>query len=129
MDEYDEGSMPTRSLSLQAINSQIASYNYQPHLAPPVLKLRTSVKNTGRLHGDEVVMLYVMPPAKLGAPRQNLRNYRRLHLRAGESATVEFDVTSHDLAFARADGEMSSVAGKWQIRVGSASPVVLQMNE
>ena len=125
--EVDGESSSMRSLSLREINSQITEYYHRPHLAPPVLKLSVSVKNAGDLDGDEVVMLYVMPPPGMGAPQQNLRNYRRVHLRAGESAIVEFDVTSHDLAFAHADGKVRSAAGSWQIRVGSASSIALHV--
>ena len=87
------------------------------------------MKNTGRVDGDEVVMLYVLPPQGMGAPQQNLRDYRRVHVPAGESVSVDFDVTSHDLAFAHADGKVSSAAGTWQVRVGSASAIALHVAE
>jgi hypothetical protein len=124
-----QGSLSKQSFSLREINSQIVEHYYRPHLAPPLLKLSINVKNTGRLDGDEVVMLYVMPPPGLGAPRQNLRNYRRVHLRVGETTSIDFDVTSHDLAFAQADGKVGSAIGRWQIQAGSAPSVTLRVSE
>ena len=38
-------------------------------------------------------------------------------LAAGNSTTVNFPVTAHDLSYAHADGSRATVPGVWRIRV------------
>ena len=133
--EYTEVSLdggsdddPSPSLSLNDLSAQIAAHQNRPHLAPAVLHLAVGVTNTGQRDGDEVVLLYAVPPAGLeSAPLQNLRGYQRVHLRAGESTSLHFELTSHDLAFGQADGTMGTAAGEWQLRVGSANATKLHV--
>ena len=49
-----------------------------------------TVRNTSARDGDEVVQLYVGGGPEEEAPIRNLRGFRRIHLRAGESREVRF---------------------------------------
>ena len=56
-----------------------------------------AVTNTGKRDGDEVVQVYVRDVvASVTTPALALKAFRRLHLKAGEAATVrlEIDVAS-----------------------------------
>jgi len=59
--------------------------------------IRATVKNTSKVDGDEVVQLYIAGGRGDEAPIRNLRGFRRIHMRAGESRQVSFSVPSADL--------------------------------
>jgi beta-glucosidase len=70
------------------------------------------VKNDSAREGDEVVQLYVDGAGGPEDPIRSLRGFERVHLRAGESREVQFDVPSADLP-----------VGKAKISVGGGQPV------
>jgi beta-glucosidase len=52
------------------------------------------VTNSGRREGDEIVQLYVnFPESKIDRPIKQLANFERVHLEAGETKTVSFELT------------------------------------
>jgi beta-glucosidase len=58
------------------------------------------VKNTGRRAGDEVVQLYVKHlNSSVPRPIQELRGFKRIALKAGESKTVEIPLSAKSLAY------------------------------
>jgi beta-glucosidase len=64
------------------------------------LSVTVEVTNTGRRAGDEVVQLYVQDRvASVTRPLLQLRGFRRVSLRPGESRSVTFPLTVDDLAF------------------------------
>ncbi|WP_127550923.1 glycoside hydrolase family 3 protein [Actinoplanes sp. OR16] len=67
----------------------------------PAVKNRTvsvTVTNTGRRAGDEVVQLYThQRTSRDVTPEKQLRDFRKVHLAAGQSATVTFTLTAEDL--------------------------------
>ena len=59
-----------------------------------------AVRNAGRHAGDEVAQLYINDPvASTSRPVRELKGFRRITLRAGESKRVEFTVSRDDLRF------------------------------
>lgn len=80
-----------------------------------------NVKNTGKRSGDEVVQLYV---AHIGSavsrPQEELKGFRRVTIRAGETRTVTIPLKASSLAYW--DGEAFAVEGDTvEIRVGGSS--------
>jgi beta-glucosidase len=59
----------------------------------PVMAEAT-VANTGSRAGDEVVELYLTFPDVAGAPIRALRGFKRVHLEAGASEKVEFELSA-----------------------------------
>jgi len=57
-------------------------------------KVSVDVTNTGSRVGDEVVQLYLKFPNTPGAPMRALRGFQRIHLAAGASQKVHFDLKS-----------------------------------
>jgi beta-glucosidase len=58
------------------------------------------VKNTGKRAGDEVVQLYVRHlNSSVPRPIQELRGFKRIALKAGESKTVEIPLSAKSLAY------------------------------
>ena len=62
--------------------------------------MSADVTNTGPREADEIVQFYVhQDVASVSRPVRELKGFRRVHLRPGETATVKFRLTSGDLAF------------------------------
>ncbi len=81
-----------------------------------------TVTNTGGRAGAEVAQLYVGDPASTGEPVHQLRGIQRVDLQPGQSQTVQFTVTAHDLAhWADSAGGWTTTAGTYQILVGDSS--------
>ncbi len=58
------------------------------------------VTNSGKWDADEIVQLYVRDRVgSITRPIKELKGYRRIHLKQGETAVVEFTLTAEDLAF------------------------------
>jgi beta-glucosidase len=64
------------------------------------LRVTADVTNTGNVAGDEIVQLYVSyQGSQVSRDVKNLKAFARIHLEAGETRTVPFDVRTQDLAF------------------------------
>jgi beta-glucosidase len=61
------------------------------------LRVRARVKNTSNREGDDVVQLYVEGAGGPEDSIRDLRGFRRVHLKAGETAEVEFNIDSFPL--------------------------------
>jgi beta-glucosidase len=83
------------------------------------------VRNTGERAGDEVVQLYVRRRGEhehVREPRQALRGFRRIHLEAGETASVEMSVRARDLArWNPAESRFTVNVGELEVMVGGSS--------
>ena len=86
------------------------------------MTVATEISNTGARDGDEVVQLYLTPPAFEGAPRHALRGFQRITLKAGQRRRVSFTLSPRDLSFVTADGERQLMPGQYRIDVGSGQP-------
>jgi beta-glucosidase len=65
-----------------------------------LVEISVTVRNTGHRAGDEVVQLYTRQQrSRVKQPLRQLRGFERLHLGAGEAATVRFWLRAADLAF------------------------------
>ena len=54
-------------------------------------------------------------------PVKELKGFRKLMIKKGESVDVKFTLTSDDLAFTRKDGTWGTEAGNYKIYVGGNS--------
>ncbi|HEY4018140.1 MAG TPA: glycoside hydrolase family 3 C-terminal domain-containing protein [Pseudonocardiaceae bacterium] len=77
-----------------------------------------TVTNTGSVAGADVAQLYVGDPASSQDPPKQLRGFQRVMLNPGQSTTVSFPVTVHDLA------SWSPSANAWQAQAGTYSIAV-----
>ena len=58
------------------------------------------VTNSGNMDADEIVQLYIRDRVgSITRPVKELKGFRRLHIKIGETADVEFVINSADLAF------------------------------
>ena len=81
-----------------------------------------TVTNTGSKAGADVAQLYVGDPAASQDPPQQLEGFQRVTLNPGQSATVTFPLTIHNLAsWSPADNAWEAPAGTYGISVGDSS--------
>ena len=81
------------------------------------------VTNTGKMKGEEVVQLYVSSQNKnIQAPIRALKGFQRIELKAGETKTVKFTLTSTDLSLVNKEGKLYQPEGKIMISVGGGQP-------
>ncbi len=66
----------------------------------PSLRVSTTVTNAGSREGDEIAELYVrLRGTSISLPVRQLEGFRRISLKPGESARVEFSIGRDQLAF------------------------------
>jgi beta-glucosidase len=86
------------------------------------LAVAVKVTNTGKLAGDEVAQLYLNFPGVAGAPLKALRGFRRVHLDAGASETVRFELQPRDLSIVTETGDVVVPAGEYTLSIGGGQP-------
>ena len=65
-----------------------------------ILKVSSIITNTGEYDGHEVVQLYIHDKvASITRPVKELKDFKKIFLRKGESKTVTFEINSDDLKF------------------------------
>ena len=98
-------------------NLQVGAFN-----ANGTATVTATVTNTGSKAGAEVAQLYVGDPAGAGEPPEQLKGFDRVTLNPGQSATVGFPLTVHDLAsWSAAANAWTAPAGGYKISVGDSS--------
>jgi beta-glucosidase len=86
------------------------------------LTAEVTVTNTGKREGDEVAQLYLSFPKAPGAPLRALRGFKRVHLKAGESQKVRFELKERDLSMVTEAGEPIIAEGKYSVSIGGGQP-------
>ena len=81
-----------------------------------------TVTNTGKVAGDEVVQVYLKFPPVKGAPLIALRGFERIHLEAGASQKVHFELMGRDLGMVNEDGSPIIAQGDYTISIGGGQP-------
>jgi beta-glucosidase len=86
------------------------------------LAVRVPVKNTGSVDADEVVQVYVRDlVGSITRPVRELKGFRRVTLKAGESQVLEFAISTDDLVFYNNEEELLLEPGKFELYVGGSS--------
>lgn len=88
------------------------------------IKVEVTVKNKGKLAGEEVVQLYISHPGqKVLVPLASLKGFQRVHLKASESKKLVFLLSDRDLACVDENGHLTMLPGDISIFIGGSSPV------
>lgn len=80
-----------------------------------------TVSNIGAMDGAETVQIYVKSPMA-GAPNAQLKGLKKVHLKKGESVSVELSLTPKSFGVYNEDGERVIVPGTYQVYVGASAP-------
>jgi beta-glucosidase len=97
-------------------------------ISRPQLKAGESVQvsftltNSGKAAGEEVAQLYLRDPvSSVVRPLKELKDFRKISLKPGESQTITFTIDQDKLAFYNSKLEWTAEPGKFNLMVGSAS--------
>ncbi|MGK7310714.1 MAG: glycoside hydrolase family 3 N-terminal domain-containing protein [Candidatus Longimicrobiales bacterium M2_2A_002] len=92
------------------------------------LELTVRVHNRGTRAATEVVQLYVRDPvASVTRPVRELKRFARIHLEAGESRQIRFELTARDLVFHGRDMRPVVESGRFEAWVGGSSAADLHL--
>jgi beta-glucosidase len=58
-----------------------------------------TVTNTGEVAGSDVAQLYLSDPSAAGEPPRQLEGFQKVTLQPGQSTTVHFTLSGHDLSY------------------------------
>jgi len=96
---------------------------------------KCTVKNTGKVAGDEVVLAFSTPKAHTlraslgdGVPiaKKSLFGFQRVHLEPGASTTVTFTLEAADLAMVDAEGHSALHRGEFAVELSRGHGATLQ---
>jgi beta-glucosidase len=86
--------------------------------------ISVNVKNTGNREGSEVVQLYIRDEiSSITRPIKELKDFKRINLKAGESQTITFTITPDKLSFFNKSMKKIVEPGDFTIMVGTSSAV------
>ena len=86
------------------------------------LKLTVNVTNNGQRDGEEVVQVYLKKQDDAEGPGKTLRAFKRVHIPAGKSVEVAFDLNGKELEWWDAQSNTMRVcAGRYDVMVGKSS--------
>ncbi|KAA5543410.1 beta-glucosidase BglX [Adhaeribacter rhizoryzae] len=92
------------------------------------LEVTVAVKNTGNYDGEEVVQLYIQDlVGSVTRPVKELKNFRKISLKKGESQEVKFAITPDDLKFYNSALEYVLEPGDFKVFIGPNSRDVQEM--
>jgi len=80
------------------------------------------VTNTGEREADEIVQMYLgAEVSQVTRPVKELKGFRRIHLKPGETQTVGFPLDAESLAFWNIDMKFRVEPGSYRIIMGPSS--------
>jgi len=86
------------------------------------IKVQATIKNTGKVKGEEVVQLYIRDRvASVVRPVKELKGFEKIELTSGESKTVLFTLTEKELGFFDNNGKFILEPGEFDVMVGTSS--------
>lgn len=85
-------------------------------------EVKFTVTNTGDYDGDEVVQLYLRDNfAQVVPPVKQLKHFKRVFLKKGETKSISFFLSKDDLSFINAKLQRVVEPGTFQVSVGASS--------
>ncbi len=86
------------------------------------LAISVQVKNTGKFDGEEVVQLYIQDlVGSVTRPVKELKGFKKLMIKVGETQEVKFKISTSDLAFYTKDMSFKAEPGDFKAYVGTSS--------
>jgi beta-glucosidase len=86
------------------------------------IKATITLTNTGQFDGAEVVQLYIEDKVRsITPPAKELKGFQKVFLKAGETKTIEFNITTEMLKFWNADIKFVAEPGEFNVLIGGNS--------
>jgi len=80
------------------------------------------ISNTGDMDGEEIVQLYVRDlVGEVTRPVKELKAFRKVHIKKGETVTVTFTIFPEDLSYYHQDMRFSVDPGDFELFIGTNS--------
>ncbi len=97
--------------------------NLKSEVTDDAVNLTFSIRNAGKLAGDEVAQVYVtFPETGIKVPLKQLKGFDRVHIEKGKTARVTISVPKKELRlWDDAKGEFYTPTGNYIFMVGAAS--------
>ena len=87
-----------------------------------VIKVKATVKNIGKVDGDEVLQVYIGSDNKdIDRPIKVLKGFKRVSVKAGEALTAEIDVLIDDIKFYNPENGNWKLDESYTVYVGTDS--------
>jgi len=85
------------------------------------LIVKVSVSNVGKVDGDEIIQLYIRDRVgSITRPIKELKDFRRIHLKSGETSLVTFELPASALEFFNGNGNVIE-PGEFDLWIGPNS--------
>lgn len=82
-----------------------------------------TVRNTGKVAGDEVVQVYLSnKDRKRSRAIHSLKGFKRIHLQAGEGSMIDFVLSPNDFSVFNDKDERQIFPGEFEVFVGGGQP-------
>jgi beta-glucosidase len=86
------------------------------------LKISVTITNSGLFDGEEIVQLYLRDVVgSIARPVSQLKDFRKIMLKKGETKTVDFTIDETKLAFFNTNLELKAEPGEFQVMIGASS--------
>ncbi|CAI8761120.1 beta-glucosidase BglX [Pseudomonas brassicacearum] len=93
------------------------------------LDASVTLENTGKRDGETVVQLYIQDvTGSIIRPVKELKNFRKVMLKAGEKKVIHFTIAEDDLKFFNAQLKYAAEPGKFNVQIGLDSQDVKQQS-
>jgi beta-glucosidase len=111
------------SLSYSTFEYSDLMTNAEKYTVGKDVLVKVDITNTGDVAGKEIVQLYVKDlETSVERPLKELKDFRKVRLKAGEKKTVFFTLTERDFAFWDEDlSDWKIEPGEFEILIGSSS--------
>ncbi len=86
------------------------------------IEISLTVTNTGKYAGEEIVQLYIRDMVgSIARPVKNLKDFKKITLKAGESKTIGFTIDKEKLSFYNQQLNWVAEPGDFQVMIGASS--------
>jgi len=90
------------------------------------LTVKCKVTNIGKYDGEEVVQLYLRDIySSVTRPVKELKDFKKIFIKAGESKEVEFKISKEQLAFYDINMKLTVECGMFELMIGQASDKIM----
>jgi len=105
---------------------EYSNLNLETNNEEEKIQIHFNLKNNSEVDGHEVVQIYIRDHfASVTRPRQELKGFKKLYLKAGESQNVAFILGKNELGFYNNQGSFIFEKGTFDVMVGGSSVVSL----
>ena len=86
------------------------------------IEVSVTITNTGKYDGEETVQLYLRDlVGSIARPVQELKDFKKVKLQAGQSKTISFTIDSEKLSFYNQQLQWLAEPGEFELMIGASS--------